>query len=124
MSKTFALVLVALLTALAPQASAAAQDAPAAIRIVGQAGGIITSVVSDGSRVFALRGPRLVSLQPNSTGQLDVLGQSQPLGRTDRLARAGDKLFVAGTAGGLRVVDMSDPAAPRAVADDVSAPEP
>jgi hypothetical protein len=76
-------------------------------------GGASESVAVAEDRVYLSAGSQLVILEAQDPGQPAVLGLSPSLaGRIRRIRVAGDLAFAALEAGGMQIVDISDPAAP------------
>ncbi|MFQ5459773.1 MAG: hypothetical protein ACE5EL_03170, partial [Anaerolineae bacterium] len=80
---------------------------PMPIAFAGQEGGSFGDAAADGSRLYAVRGPRVVALQPE---ELEVGAESEVLGGVPRaLAAAGGRVYAAMGLAGLAVMDASDP---------------
>lgn len=82
---------------------------------IGQIGGASKAVAVQGHYAYLNVGPRLVILDIAGSAHPAVAGQSPPLPGFESLAVAGDHAYVAAGEGGLRVIDISDPAAPTEV---------
>ncbi|MFN3929222.1 MAG: carboxypeptidase regulatory-like domain-containing protein, partial [Thermoflexus sp.] len=98
-----------------PSPSAVASQA-LAVELVGQIGGAVKAVAVRGGYAYIGVGPRLVILDISNPAQPAVIGQTAVLpGVVADVAVAGSYAYVADREGGLRIVDVSDPAAPREV---------
>jgi PKD repeat protein len=89
-------------------------DADAAnVELIGQVGGTIYTVASQGSYVYAGIGPRMVILDISNPSEPSLVGQSSPLpGLVYAIAVAGNYAYLIDSEGNLWVVDVSNPAAP------------
>jgi len=101
--------------AVAPRPLAAPAQANALnVELVGQVGGWCAAVAVQGRYAYLGVGPRLVVLDVSDPEQPVVVGQTAVLhGLVRDIALSGTLAYVAADQGGLRVVDVSDPAAPR-----------
>ncbi len=98
-------------------ADAAAVSDTGTFELVGQLGGPVTAVAADGSRAFIGLGARVVALDLTDWPAARPAGETTALAnRIDDLAIAEDGIVVAAADfGGLRLVDVRDPAVPREV---------
>jgi hypothetical protein len=98
-------------------APSAAASGAMGLALVGQYGGAMLSVAMQNGRAYVGRGPRLEIYNIANPAAPVLLGRSQVLpGVVEELAVAGDYAYLAARQGGLRVFDISDPAAPVEVA--------
>jgi len=85
----------------------------AIISLLGQAGGALSVVTVQGNFAYLGYGPRLAVLDVTVPTQPVLLGQSQPLtGTVEDIVISGTLAYSAASLAGLRVFDVSNPAAP------------
>ena len=96
-----------------PQAGVAAQQQAQSVALVGQIGGLTSAVAIQDSYAYIGVGPRLVVLDVADPAKPVVVGQTGVLpGVVQDVAVAGDYAYVAAAYSGLRIVNVSNPAAP------------
>ena len=101
----------------APVTAPARQDATRAdaqnVELVGQIGGLSCAVAVQGDYVYLGVGPRLVVLDVSNPANPTVVGRTEVLPDIVRgVAVAGNYAYVADGSSGLRIINVSDPAAP------------
>jgi len=83
------------------------------VELVGQIGGSTYAVAVQGDYAYIGAGPRLVILDISTPSSPSVVGQTDVLPEVvGGVAVDGDYAYVADGGGGLRIVDISDPASP------------
>ena len=88
--------------------------AQVSLEVVGQWGGESYCVEFAGDLLYAGVGPRVIVLDPSGSGAPAVVGVSPILPfLVSELAIAGQYCYVADAYGGLQVLDVSEPTAPR-----------
>ena len=119
-------VLVVSLALLSSASGARAQEPPSTswegvvaqqqaqnVELVGQIGGPVYAVALQGNYAYVGVGPRLVILNVSDVAHPVVVGQTDILpGVVEGVAVAGNTAYVADGSSGLRIVDVSNPAAP------------
>ncbi|MFN2245107.1 MAG: LVIVD repeat-containing protein, partial [Anaerolineae bacterium] len=96
-----------------PRALDAASSGASDVVLVGQLGGASVAVDVAGTLVYAGVGPRLAILDVSKPSSPRLLGQTAPMPRVlEAVTVDGGLAYVAAGDAGLRVVDVSDPAAP------------
>lgn len=94
----------------------AAQQQGQNVELVGQIGGITQAVAVQGNYAYIGVGPRLVILNVSDPAHPAVIGQTGVLPCIVRgVAVAGNYAYVAGDYGGLRIINVSNPATPSEV---------
>jgi len=83
------------------------------IGFTSQIGGATLAVFSSGDCTYVGQGPRMAVLRAAGSSPPQIVGLTQPLGGlVQGIFVAGDLAYVAAGAGGLRIVDVGNPAAP------------
>ncbi len=83
------------------------------VEFVGQIGGAVTAVAIQGTLAYVGVGPRVAILDLSEPSQPVLVGQTDSLpGLVQGLAVAGSHAYVADQYAGLRIIDVSDSAAP------------
>jgi len=86
------------------------------VELVGQIGGITHAVAVEGNYAYIGVGPRLVILDVSDKAHPIVIGRTGVLpGVVSGVAVAGSYAYVAVEGGGLRIINVADPARPREV---------
>ena len=96
-----------------PRGLSATTSGASNLVLVGQFGGATAAVDVVGDLVYAGIGPRLAIFDLSRPAGPVLLGQTAPLPRVlESLEVHGDYAYVAAGSAGLRIIDVSDPAAP------------
>ncbi|MGB0384969.1 MAG: fibronectin type III domain-containing protein [Ardenticatenaceae bacterium] len=86
------------------------------VELIGQIGGLTQAVAVDGDIAYLGVGPRLVIADISDPANLQVLGETDVLpGLVYDVVVVGSYAYVANYSGGLRIIDISTPAAPSEV---------
>lgn len=99
----------------APASTATTSPPPPTVpslQLAGQFGGSSNAVAADGHYAYLNVGPRLVVVDIADPARPAVAGRSSPLPGFEALSVSRGYAYVAAGAGGLRVLDVSNPAAP------------